>query len=120
MGEKELVISTPTPEEYIEGEEEASETSFESSEIANSENISSTSATEKMATRVMIKEGYQPENKGRAGLGCQRSNKGKYIGSFPNQSSLYQYFVSGGVAMIRNEPGSSQEELHKIKEGLAN
>ncbi|RDX99211.1 hypothetical protein CR513_17758, partial [Mucuna pruriens] len=30
MGEKELVITTPTPEEYIEGDEEAMEASFQS------------------------------------------------------------------------------------------
>ncbi|RDY10116.1 hypothetical protein CR513_05415, partial [Mucuna pruriens] len=137
MGEKELVISTPTPEEYIEGEEEALETSFQALEIANSENISSTSTTEKMAIRVMIK-GYQPgkglgphlngiptpimiqENKGRTGLGYRGNNQGEYIGPFPNQSSLDQYFASGGVAMIRDKPGSWQEELHKNKEGLTN
>ncbi|RDY12590.1 hypothetical protein CR513_02583, partial [Mucuna pruriens] len=138
MGEKELMISTTTPKEYIEGEEEALETSFQSLEIANSENISSTPATEKMEIRVMIKEGYQPgkglgphlngiptpitvqENKGRAGLGYQGGNQGKHIDSFPNQSSLNQYFVSGGVTMIGDEPRSWREELHKIKEGLAN
>ncbi|RDX71529.1 hypothetical protein CR513_49111, partial [Mucuna pruriens] len=34
-GEKELVITTPVPEEYIEGDEEALETSFQSLEIDN-------------------------------------------------------------------------------------
>ncbi|RDY12556.1 hypothetical protein CR513_02624, partial [Mucuna pruriens] len=93
MGEKELVISTPTPEEYIEGEEEALETSFQALKIANPENISSTPTTKKLAIRMMIKEGYQPgkglgphlsgistpiriqENKGRAGLGYQGAIK---------------------------------------------
>ncbi|RDY08034.1 hypothetical protein CR513_07790, partial [Mucuna pruriens] len=115
MGEKELVTSTPTPEEYIEGEEEALETSFKALEIANSENISATSTTEKMAIRVMIKEGYQPnkglgphlsgistpiriqENKERTRLGYKGDDQGKYIGSLPNQSSLDQYFISGGI-----------------------
>ncbi|RDY13371.1 hypothetical protein CR513_01718, partial [Mucuna pruriens] len=33
MGEKELVITTPTPDEYIEGDEEALEASFQSLEV---------------------------------------------------------------------------------------
>ncbi|RDX87804.1 hypothetical protein CR513_30664, partial [Mucuna pruriens] len=33
MGEKELIISTPTPTRYIEGEEEALETSFQSLKV---------------------------------------------------------------------------------------
>ncbi|RDX91779.1 hypothetical protein CR513_26189, partial [Mucuna pruriens] len=66
-------------------------------EIANSENISFTSTMEKMAIRVMIKEGYQPgkglgphlngiptpimvqENKGRTRLGYRGDDQGEYI-----------------------------------------
>ncbi|RDY12610.1 hypothetical protein CR513_02558, partial [Mucuna pruriens] len=126
MGEKELVISTPTPEEYIEGEEEALETSFQALEISNSENINSTPATEKMKIRVMIKEGYQPGKglgphlngiptpiTGRAGLGYQGGNQGEHTDAFPNQSSLNQYIPSlnGNAIPMDEDPSQTDESI---------
>ncbi|RDX97075.1 hypothetical protein CR513_20202, partial [Mucuna pruriens] len=98
MGEKELVITTPTPEEYIEGDEEALEASFQSLEVEGTTGLESKSTTPtppgNIALQVMIKEGYQPgkglgprlggiiapifvqENLGRSGLGYQGNDSG--------------------------------------------
>ncbi|RDX92419.1 hypothetical protein CR513_25468, partial [Mucuna pruriens] len=97
MGEKELVISTLVLDEYIEEDEEALETSFQSLEVASATNVClenpTPSAAEVMAFRVMIKGGYQPgkrlgphlngiptpitiqENAGKAGLDYQGGNE---------------------------------------------
>ncbi|RDX90187.1 hypothetical protein CR513_27979, partial [Mucuna pruriens] len=64
LGEKELVITTPAPEEYIEGDEEALETSFQSLEIDNAERKKSKGVMPppqaNTALQIMIKGGYQP------------------------------------------------------------
>ncbi|RDX73374.1 hypothetical protein CR513_47034, partial [Mucuna pruriens] len=65
-GEKELIISTPTLAEYIEGDNEALETSFQSLEIASTtgaaieQGSSKPSREEIMVARIIIEEGYQP------------------------------------------------------------
>ncbi|RDX81084.1 hypothetical protein CR513_38273, partial [Mucuna pruriens] len=68
MGEEEL-ISTLTPIEYVEGNEEALETSFQSLEIVGIADIRQKglkpSKATIMAAKVLIKAGYQP----RKGLG---------------------------------------------------
>ncbi|RDX91946.1 hypothetical protein CR513_25989, partial [Mucuna pruriens] len=64
MGEKELIINTPTPAGYIEGDKEDLETSFQSLEVAGTTDAKpenpSPSRVEIMAVRVLIKGGYQP------------------------------------------------------------
>ncbi|RDX60131.1 hypothetical protein CR513_61760, partial [Mucuna pruriens] len=134
VGEKELVISTLAPEEYIEGNEEALETSFQSLEFTDLENPSLSPTVEKMAFRVMIKEGYQPGkglgphlngistlNKGKVGLGYYGgNNQGKDLDSSPIAFNLDQHFTRGEVAMIRDEPMSHQRGVCITKEELAN
>ncbi|RDX93921.1 hypothetical protein CR513_23758, partial [Mucuna pruriens] len=118
MGERELVISTPAPDEYIEEEEEALETSFQALELTTGSE-EPPSATGNMAFRVMIKEGYQPgkglgpllegipapieiqENKGRAGLGYQASNHEK---ARPTRATWGQHFVRESVTVISSQP----------------
>ncbi|RDY00988.1 hypothetical protein CR513_15743, partial [Mucuna pruriens] len=88
MGEKELVINTPAPEEYIEEDEEALETSFQSLEVAldsSPESPTSLPTVEKIAFRVMIKEGYQP---------------GKGLGPHLNG-------IPAPIMIVNNEPSSS-------------
>ncbi|RDX92467.1 hypothetical protein CR513_25404, partial [Mucuna pruriens] len=106
MGEKELVISTHMPEEYIEEDEEALETSFQSLEVAEATSFDPENPTpslvEDMAFQVMIKEGYQlgkglgpylngistpitiQENVGKAGLSYQGGNQ--TLANLTNQS----------------------------------
>ncbi|RDY01037.1 hypothetical protein CR513_15694, partial [Mucuna pruriens] len=64
LGEKELVITTPAPEEYIEGDEEALETSFQSLEVEGTGKRKPEDVTlpplVNTALHIMIKEGYQP------------------------------------------------------------
>ncbi|RDX93528.1 hypothetical protein CR513_24208, partial [Mucuna pruriens] len=64
MGEKELVITTPAHEEYIEGDEEALKASFQSLKVEGTVEWESKSTTHtppgNIALQVMIKEGYQP------------------------------------------------------------
>ncbi|RDX77095.1 hypothetical protein CR513_42840, partial [Mucuna pruriens] len=106
MGEKELVITTPAPEEYIEGDEEALEASFQSLEGM---------------LQVMIKEGYQPgkglgphlggipapisvqENLGRFGLGYRGNDLEENTTLFKEEVVRGQLFVRGGMAAIRGE-----------------
>ncbi|RDY11064.1 hypothetical protein CR513_04322, partial [Mucuna pruriens] len=143
MGEKELVISTPLLEGYIEGNEEALETSFQSLEFTTtpspgSENPTPPSVAKDMTFRVMIKEGYHPgkglglhlngiptpivmrENMGKARLGYHRDNQEGNLASFQEEPTLTQCFVWGGVAMIGDEPTSQQEEVFVTQDPLAN
>ncbi|RDX67112.1 hypothetical protein CR513_54043, partial [Mucuna pruriens] len=93
MGEKGLMISTPLPVEYVEGDEEALETSFQVLEIVGTSNTEVEEGGPKlsraaiMAAKVLISNGFQPdkglgkeldgiielvalqENLGRSGLG---------------------------------------------------
>ncbi|RDY06371.1 hypothetical protein CR513_09628, partial [Mucuna pruriens] len=66
MGEKELVITTPMPEEYIERDKEAFEASFQSLEVEGTIGGKPKSTTPtppgNIALQVMIKEGYQSGN----------------------------------------------------------
>ncbi|RDX78461.1 hypothetical protein CR513_41266, partial [Mucuna pruriens] len=67
LGEKELVITTPVPEEYIEGDEEALETSIQSLEVDNGREPGAMPPQANTALQIMIKGGYQPGK----GLGPQ-------------------------------------------------
>ncbi|RDX64786.1 hypothetical protein CR513_56613, partial [Mucuna pruriens] len=121
MGERELVISTPAPEEYIEEDEESLETSFQALELTTGSEMKSLmppATVGKMAFRVMIKEGYQPgkglgpllegipapieirENKGRARLGYQAGNHDNSGQAHPAWAPWGQHFVRESVAMI--------------------
>ncbi|RDX67938.1 hypothetical protein CR513_53128, partial [Mucuna pruriens] len=66
MGEKELMISTPLPVEYVEGDEEALETSFQALVIVGTTNVESEERDSKpskaaiMAVKVLINNGFQP------------------------------------------------------------
>ncbi|RDY11350.1 hypothetical protein CR513_04007, partial [Mucuna pruriens] len=67
--EKELMISAPLPIEYVEGDEEALETSFQALEIVGTSSAKAEEGGPKlsrvaiMATKVLINNGFQP-NKG--------------------------------------------------------
>ncbi|RDY10536.1 hypothetical protein CR513_04904, partial [Mucuna pruriens] len=66
MGEKELMVSTPIPVEYVEGDEESLETSFQALEIVSTTNTEteggdlSPSIAAIMATKVLVNNGFQP------------------------------------------------------------
>ncbi|RDY07967.1 hypothetical protein CR513_07853, partial [Mucuna pruriens] len=56
MGEKELMITTPFPTKYVEGDEEALETSFQALEIVGKTSSRATI----MAAKVLISNDFQP------------------------------------------------------------
>ncbi|RDY01272.1 hypothetical protein CR513_15425, partial [Mucuna pruriens] len=130
MGEKELIINTPLPAEYIEGDEEALETSFQALEIIGIASAKVEGGDPKpsraavMATKVLISNGFQlgkglgrelhnkvepitiQENMGQSGLGytraARRENPGR--GSQSKQRirpDLYRYFTSGGIISVK-------------------
>ncbi|RDY11932.1 hypothetical protein CR513_03344, partial [Mucuna pruriens] len=126
MGEKEMMISTPLPTEYVEGDEEALETSFQALEIVGTTSVEVERGDLKpskgviMAAKVLITNGFEPgkglgrrldgiaepvtiqENLGRVGLGYSRATKKgkpgwKVQGKQQIRPNLYRYFTSGGV-----------------------
>ncbi|RDX64754.1 hypothetical protein CR513_56648, partial [Mucuna pruriens] len=126
MEKKELMISTPLPAEYIEGEEEALETSFQALEIVGTTNAEFEEGGPKpsrapiMAEKVLIKSGFQPgkglgkelegiielvalqENLGRFGLGYIRTDKEGRLGGRAQSRrliklDLYRHFTNGGI-----------------------
>ncbi|RDX85141.1 hypothetical protein CR513_33698, partial [Mucuna pruriens] len=129
------MISTPLPVGYIEEDEEALETSFQSLEVASSMTTRlespSPSKAEVMATRVLTKGGYLPskglgpylsgiatpisiqENPGKAELGYQGgNNEGQFHQRPLIKATLDQYFVKGSIAMIEDEPPSQHEWVY--------
>ncbi|RDX97442.1 hypothetical protein CR513_19786, partial [Mucuna pruriens] len=104
MGEKEMMVSTPLPTEYIEGDEEALETSFQALEIVGTTNIEAERGDLKpskatiMTTKVLITNGFESgkrlarrlndiaepvaiqENPGQAKLGYSRAAKRGKLG----------------------------------------
>ncbi|RDY04853.1 hypothetical protein CR513_11374, partial [Mucuna pruriens] len=126
MGEKELIINTPLPVEYIEGDEEALETSFQVLEIIGTTSIEAEGRDPKpsravvMVAKVLIRNGFQPskdlgkelhgitelvtiqENLGQSGLGYTGAMKKERPrqrdqGKQLIQLDLYRYFTSGGT-----------------------
>ncbi|RDX84938.1 hypothetical protein CR513_33938, partial [Mucuna pruriens] len=67
MGEKELKVSTPLPTEYVEGDREALETSFQALEIVGTTSVEAEEGGSKlsketiMATKVIISNDFQPD-----------------------------------------------------------
>ncbi|RDX79144.1 hypothetical protein CR513_40457, partial [Mucuna pruriens] len=100
MGEKELMINIPLPTEYVEGDEEALEASFQTLEIVGKTSVELEGGSLKpskaaiMVSKVLIGHGYLPgkglgnglegivepirlqENSGRSGLSYTRATKG--------------------------------------------
>ncbi|RDX71482.1 hypothetical protein CR513_49163, partial [Mucuna pruriens] len=130
MGEKELIVSTLLPDEYVEGDEEAHETSFQaleivgttSSEVEGGDHKPSRAAI--MAAKVLISNGFEPskglgrkldgmvepvviqENPGRSRLGYKGvARKGK-----PRQK----------VAMIKDQPSGPTEWIYPTTRELDN
>ncbi|RDY04164.1 hypothetical protein CR513_12142, partial [Mucuna pruriens] len=126
MGEKEMMVSTPLPTIYIEGDEEALETSFQALEIVGTTSVEPERGDLKpskaaiMAVKVLITNGFEPgkglgrrldgiaklveiqKNPGRAGLGYSWATKKgkpgwKVQGEQQIRPNLYRYFTSGGV-----------------------
>ncbi|RDX73682.1 hypothetical protein CR513_46671, partial [Mucuna pruriens] len=127
---KKLIISTPLPVEYVEGDEEALETSFQALEIVG---ITSVEAKEEgsklsraaiMATKVLISNGFQPykglgmeldsiaepvalqENPERSRLGYigiakERRPERRAQGKKWIQPDFYRHFTSGGIISQR-------------------
>ncbi|RDX78141.1 hypothetical protein CR513_41617, partial [Mucuna pruriens] len=66
MGEKELMVSTPLLAEYVKGDEEALETSFQALEIVGTTSIETEGRDLRpfkaivMETKVLINNGFQP------------------------------------------------------------
>ncbi|RDX80768.1 hypothetical protein CR513_38633, partial [Mucuna pruriens] len=129
MGEKELMVSTPLLVEYVEGDEEAFETSFQALEIVGTTNAEIEGGDPRpsramiMAAKVLISNGFQPdkgpgkeldgmielvalqENMGRSRLGYMGTVKKERPG-WKTQStqwihpSPYHYFTSGGIISL--------------------
>ncbi|RDY03267.1 hypothetical protein CR513_13168, partial [Mucuna pruriens] len=116
MGEKELVITTPVPEEYIEGDEEALEASFQSLEVKGTNGGNPEGATPppsvNMALQIMIKEGYQPGK----GLGL-------HLEGIPTpilEAIRGQSFVRGSVLAIGEETKDQATWVYATQEELTN
>ncbi|RDY03821.1 hypothetical protein CR513_12550, partial [Mucuna pruriens] len=119
LGEKELVITTPAPEEYIEGDEEALETSFQSLEVNSAERKKSEDAMPppppqaNTALQIMIKGGYQP---GR-GLGPHLTGAASLIQVFENPRRFgIDYQGSNSQGAIRGH-SFVRESVSAIGEG---
>ncbi|RDX89960.1 hypothetical protein CR513_28211, partial [Mucuna pruriens] len=127
MWEKEIMVTTPFPTDYIE-DEEALETSFQALEIVGTTSIEMGSGDIKpskvaiMAAKVLIANGFEPskglgrrlddmanlvvvqENPGRARIGYSGTvGKAKTGRKSQNKqlarASMYHRFVSGGLVM---------------------
>ncbi|RDY10065.1 hypothetical protein CR513_05470, partial [Mucuna pruriens] len=146
-GEEDLMISTPMPIEYTEGNEKALEASFQSLEIVGTEHEGDSKTAKAMFTivEVLMKAGYQPgkglgkslngitepitlqENHGKVGLGFySQGHPEKAREMIKIASDLYQWFTSRGIvspnpiAMIANQDPSKQEWIYLSSEKLAN
>ncbi|RDX72873.1 hypothetical protein CR513_47584, partial [Mucuna pruriens] len=66
MGEKEMMVSTPLPIEYMEGDEEALKTSFQALEIMGTTSVEGEKGIPKpskaaiMAAKILISNGFEP------------------------------------------------------------
>ncbi|RDY06640.1 hypothetical protein CR513_09345, partial [Mucuna pruriens] len=123
MGEKELIINTPLPAKFIEGDEEALETSFQAAEAEGGDPNPSWVAVmaakpgkglgrelHDIAESVTIQENSGRPRHGYTGA-AKRENPGR--GNQNKQRirpDLYQYFTSGGIispeqiAMVEDQP----------------
>ncbi|RDX83624.1 Retrovirus-related Pol polyprotein from transposon 17.6, partial [Mucuna pruriens] len=114
MGERELVITTPVPEEYIEGDEEALEASFQSLEVEGTKGGKLEGATlpppTNTALQIMIKEGYQPGK----GLGPQLT------GDDSKEAVRGQSFVRGSVSAIEEGTEGRAAWVYAMQEELTN
>ncbi|RDX90790.1 hypothetical protein CR513_27296, partial [Mucuna pruriens] len=126
MGEREMMVSTPFHTKYIEGDEEALETSFQALEIVGTTSIKAERGDLKpskaaiMAEKVLITNGCElgkglgrrlvgiaelvvmQENLGRAGLGYSEATRKakpcwKIQSKQKTRTSLYRYFTSWGI-----------------------
>ncbi|RDX63520.1 hypothetical protein CR513_58045, partial [Mucuna pruriens] len=134
MGEKQMMVNIPLPTEYIEGDEEALETSFQALEIPSKAAI--------MTAKVLITNSFEPgkglgrrldniakpvaiqENPRRAGLGYSEAAKRGKPG-WKIKPNLYRYFTSGGVVTPEHiatvedrlvEPANGQDEGEEMEE----
>ncbi|RDX69713.1 hypothetical protein CR513_51131, partial [Mucuna pruriens] len=143
-GEEDLMISTPAPIEYVEGGEDALETSFQSLEIVETDHEQEGKGTASVAFNILRKAGYQPgkglgrslegisepvvllENPGRVGLGFFNQSHPESKRTTKIATHLYQRFISGGmilpdqVAMIADQDPSKQEWIYLSSEELTN
>ncbi|RDY04762.1 hypothetical protein CR513_11484, partial [Mucuna pruriens] len=144
MGEKEVMISTPLPIEYVEGDEEALETSFQALEIVGTTSAGAEEGGSKLSTaaimvaKVLISNGFQPgkemgkdldgiaelvalqENPGRFGLGYtkaaeKRRPRRKVPGNKWIRANLYHYFTSGGI-ISPDQIAAIEDQLPKLEE----
>ncbi|RDX82630.1 hypothetical protein CR513_36564, partial [Mucuna pruriens] len=145
MGEKEIMVSTPFPMEYIEEDEEALKTSFQALEIVASKHEGVTSSHPKLRLwqqKVLITNGFEPsKGLGRRldGManpmaiqknldGAARKAKSGWKGQSKQQAraSLYYRFISGGimilghVAMVEDQPTMSVEWVYPMARELEN
>ncbi|RDX81447.1 hypothetical protein CR513_37865, partial [Mucuna pruriens] len=135
MGEKDIMVSTPFPTEYIEEDEEAMETSFQALEIVGTTNIKigrgdiKPSKVVIMVAKVLITNGFKPgkglrrrldgmansvaiqENPGRAGLG--------YSGA-ARKAKLRGIVTPGHVATIEDQPMELVEWVYSMAQELEN
>ncbi|RDY14360.1 hypothetical protein CR513_00583, partial [Mucuna pruriens] len=143
-GEEDLVISTTVPAEYIEGGEDALETSFQSLEIAETGHEQEKREFSSVALSILKKAGYQPgkglgkllegvsepivlpENPGRAGLGFFKQARSEPRRIVKSTDQLYQRFISGGtilpdqITMISDQDPSKAEWIHFFPGELTN
>ncbi|RDY10524.1 hypothetical protein CR513_04949, partial [Mucuna pruriens] len=98
MGEKEIMVSTPFPTEYVEEDEEALETSFQALEIVGTTNIKigkgdiNPSKAAIMAAKVLITNGFEPGK----GLG-RRLNGMANPPHMPTRKTAHSQSLSSGI-----------------------
>ncbi|RDX88890.1 hypothetical protein CR513_29432, partial [Mucuna pruriens] len=144
-GEEDLMISTPAPVEYVEGNEDALETSFQSLEIAETEHEQEEGKKVAfMALDILKRAEYRPgkglgrsldgiaepivllENPGRAGLGFYSQPRPETKRIAKVTPHLYQWFISGGmilpnqVAMTTDQDQGKQEWIYLSSKELTN
>ncbi|RDX69629.1 hypothetical protein CR513_51225, partial [Mucuna pruriens] len=130
VGEKELMISTRLPMEYIEGDDEVLETSFQALEIVGTTSTEVEGGGPKLskaaikADKVLIGNGFQLGKglgKGLDGIAELRAPGKKWI-----RSDLYSHFISGGIislgqiAAVEDQPPKCEEWVVSTSQELDN
>ncbi|RDX76511.1 hypothetical protein CR513_43486, partial [Mucuna pruriens] len=128
MGEKELMISTSFPIEYVERDEKALETSFQAPEIMVTtstevkEGGSKLSKAAIMATKVLINNDFQPGKDWAKTFELyytkateERRRRRKAPGKKWIRPDLYRYFTSGGI-ISPNQIATIEDQLPELEE----
>ncbi|RDY06425.1 hypothetical protein CR513_09589, partial [Mucuna pruriens] len=121
MGEKDLIINTSLPNEYVKGGEEAFETSFQALKIVGMTSSKAEKGHRKLSKAAIMAKDWE-ENLGVAKKGKPGQ---KAQGKQEIRPNLYRYFINGGiisskqVAMIEDQPSGPAEWIYPTIDSLA-